>query len=426
MSNWGPQTLTTQGQQYFAEFFAGEHKLNIDKIALGAGVPADIENATTLADEKATLTINSKTVDGSKCTFACSLINTAVDDVFVAKELGLFSGSRLLAVSLDSLPDTIPNKNLASPVVFDFTIVVEYDDATNVTVSVDDTGMANVGHLEDHMADSSAHANMTFTIDDTNVPTKDDALIKDLLDNAANRIKMIAGTDDWKTAADSNINTLASFITGLNVNDNNLMTSNTGNSQEVLDSLAHQIKAITGNDDWKQDPLTTIKALEGYMSVFATRDDIIRTDMGNDTHRFVAVKTGAWGIIRKNQALADVNRAGWDYALCLGKNFHNIMFERIAFLPFGPGNSAAFTLPVAFGPWDITTDIDGVAVSMDPVSWVKYYATSVREAGNTMIPVNAGVYMYPSNDSLTGQTIIYTDSLRHIGTTVYAIGFQGV
>lgn len=419
MSNWGPQTLTKQGQQYFAEFFAGEHKLNIDKIALGAGVPADIENATALADEKATLTINSKTVDGSKCTFACSLINTAVNDVFVAKELGLFSGSRLLAVSLDSLPDTIPNKNLASPVVFDFTIVVEYDDATNVTVSVDDTGMANVGQLEDHMADSSAHANMTFTIDDTNVPTKDDALIKDLLDNAANRIKMIAGTDDWKTTADSDINTLASFITGLNVDDNNLMTGNTGNTQEVLDSLAHQIKAITGNDDWKQDPMTTVKALEGYMSVFATRDDIIRTDMGNDTYRFVAVKTGAWGIIRKNQALADINRIGWDYALCLGKNFCNLTIQKYANFTLPAGNSINIPLLVTYN----LTDPRDIAFFCG----ANFGAQSQRVPVNTFVYRDASQYLpgHTSNE-VSYFNFMYTDSLRFVTGYTYMIGLSGV
>lgn len=412
MSNWGAQNLTKAGQKYFAEFFAGEHKLAIDKVALGAGILSDIENATALAEEKATLTINSKTVDGSKCVLSCSLVNTVVDDVFVATEIGLFSGDTLLAVSTDSLPDTIPNKNLPSPVVFDFTIAVEYDDATNVTVSVDDTGMANVGQLEEHMADSEAHANMTFTIDDTKTPTKDDALIKDLLSNAANRIKMIAGTDDWKASADSNINTLAGYITGLNVNDNNLMSGNTGNTQEIMDSLAHQIKAITGNDDWKQDPATTIKAIEGYMSVFATRDDIIRTDMGNDTYRFVAVKTGAWGIIRKNQELTNLGVTGWDYALCLGKNFHELLVQRIAFAQAGTGNSNSFNFLSAYAGLTNSRYMR-VFVGMSIGNW------------SSRPKINASMFVR-TNTNFNSAVVTFTDAARLQGITLYAIGFQGV
>src|SRR5690606_29374895 len=111
-------------------------------------------------------------------------------------------------------------------------------------------------------------------------PQSDTGKIPALLSGLANRIKAIMGTPDWKNDPPTTLAALASQSNQINVDQNAAPTGDIGNIQQVVSWLANRIKAITGRNDWKDDPAVNLQTLADA----ATHEDISFHSQSKSTH----------------------------------------------------------------------------------------------------------------------------------------------
>ena len=167
MSNWSSTQLTDLGRALDAKVTAGTTLLSFTKMKLGSGTETaeDIPAMTDLVSPKLVLGISSCAVSASDDTI-CELISVAsssdVEDSFVVRELGVFAtdpdvGEILYAVMLDSTPDTMPNKNVSSPVTVTYQVNIVSDNASSITAVIDPAGLVTASVLQAHNDSISAH-----------------------------------------------------------------------------------------------------------------------------------------------------------------------------------------------------------------------------------------------------------------------------
>lgn len=191
MSNWSSTQLTDLGRALDAKVTAGTTLLSFTKMKLGSGTETaeDIPAMTDLVSPKLVLGISSCAVSASDDT-VCELISVAsssdVEDSFVVRELGVFAtdpdvGEILYAVMLDSTPDTMPNKNVSSPVTVTYQVNIISANASSITAVIDPAGLVNVAALEaairGHDTAPNAHAGVLLTREITPAFNKRDVVI---------------------------------------------------------------------------------------------------------------------------------------------------------------------------------------------------------------------------------------------------------
>ena len=160
MSNWANQQLTQRGRELQAKVEAGHCKLAMTKMKIGCGKTAaeDILDMTDLRDPRLVLNISSCVVsesDATVCTVTSVASSSDVDSSFLVTELGLYAedpdvGEILYLVSLDSVPDTMPNKDIASPVTLTYQLDIVSSNAANITAVITPSGLATVKMLSEH------------------------------------------------------------------------------------------------------------------------------------------------------------------------------------------------------------------------------------------------------------------------------------
>lgn len=167
MSNWSSTQLTDLGRALDAKVTAGTTLLSFTKMKLGSGTETaeDIPAMTDLVSPKLVLGISSCAVSASDDT-VCELISVAsssdVEDSFDVRELGVFAtdpdvGEILYAVMLDSTPDTMPNKNVSSPVTVTYQVNIVSANASSITAVIDPAGLVTTSVLQAHNDSISAH-----------------------------------------------------------------------------------------------------------------------------------------------------------------------------------------------------------------------------------------------------------------------------
>lgn len=160
MSNWANQQLTQRGRELQAKVEAGHCKLTMTKMKIGCGKTAaeDILDMTDLRDPRLVLNISSCAVnesDATVCTVTSVASSNDVDSSFLVTELGLYAedpdaGEILYLVSLDSVPDTMPNKHVASPVTLTYQLDIVSSNAANITAVITPNGLATAKMLSEH------------------------------------------------------------------------------------------------------------------------------------------------------------------------------------------------------------------------------------------------------------------------------------
>lgn len=160
MSNWANQQLTQRGRELQAKVEAGHCKLAMTKMKIGCGKTAaeDILDMTDLRDPRLVLNISSCAVnesDATVCTVTSVASSSDVDSSFLVTELGLYAedpdaGEILYLVSLDSVPDTMPNKHVASPVTLTYQLDIVSSNAANITAVITPNGLATAKMLSEH------------------------------------------------------------------------------------------------------------------------------------------------------------------------------------------------------------------------------------------------------------------------------------
>ena len=160
MSNWANQQLTQRGRELQAKVEAGQCKLAMTKMKIGCGktVTDDILDMTDLRDPRLVLNISGCVVnesDATVCTVTSVASSNDVESSFLVTELGLYAndpdvGEILYLVSLDSVPDTMPNNSVASPVTLTYQLDIVSSNASNITAVITPNGLATAKMLSEH------------------------------------------------------------------------------------------------------------------------------------------------------------------------------------------------------------------------------------------------------------------------------------
>lgn len=160
MSNWANQQLTQRGRELQAKVEAGQCKLAMTKMKIGCGktVTDDILDMTDLRDPRLVLNISGCVVnesDATVCTVTSVASSNDVENSFLVTELGLYAndpdvGEILYLVSLDSVPDTMPNNRVASPVTLTYQLDIVSSNASNITAVITPNGLATAKMLSEH------------------------------------------------------------------------------------------------------------------------------------------------------------------------------------------------------------------------------------------------------------------------------------
>ena len=69
--------------------------------------------------------------------------------------------------------------------------------------------------LSEHNSDSSAHSNLTLTMNDSLIPTKDTDMLANLLSGLGRRFRDVTGKGNWYDAPDISLATLATLVGNL-------------------------------------------------------------------------------------------------------------------------------------------------------------------------------------------------------------------
>jgi len=94
-------------------------------------------------------------------------------------------------------------------------------------------------------------------VDQNQAPQADAGKIPTLLSGIVNRIKAITGMPDWKNTPPTTLAGVHNQVNNITVDQSKRPESDTGNIQQLLSWIVNRLKAITGRDDWKDDPGVT-------------------------------------------------------------------------------------------------------------------------------------------------------------------------
>ena len=160
MSNWSEQQFTRKGAELRAKVEAGQCKLALTKMKIGNGSVAvsEIVGMSDLKSPQLSFGISSCTIskeDNTVCEVVGVASSSNVENSFLVTEMGLYAtdpdaGEILYLVCLDSVPDTMPNKNTASPVTLTYQFDIVTSNTANVTAVISPSGLVTAKAFEEH------------------------------------------------------------------------------------------------------------------------------------------------------------------------------------------------------------------------------------------------------------------------------------
>ena len=160
MSNWSEQQFTRKGAELRAKVEAGKCKLALTKMKIGNGsvTVGEIEHMIDLKSPQLVFGISSCTVseeDSTVCKTVGIASSSNVENSFSVSEMGLYAtdpdiGEILYLVCIDSAPDTMPNKRVASPVTLTYQFDIVTSNTANVTAMITPTGLATAKMVNEH------------------------------------------------------------------------------------------------------------------------------------------------------------------------------------------------------------------------------------------------------------------------------------
>lgn len=107
-------------------------------------------------------------------------------------------------------------------------------------------------------------------LDPNHEPDADAGKIPTILSGIVNRLKAITGMPDWKNTPPTTLAGVHNQVNNITVNQNQSPQSDTGNLQQMLSWIVNRLRAITGREDWKDDPGVTLQDISDK----ASHDDI--------------------------------------------------------------------------------------------------------------------------------------------------------
>lgn len=165
MANWQGAVLTNAGLALQSKVEAGLSKLNLTKLKLGDGVPAELETMTDLAHPVQEVGINSVTDNEDGTVVVNGLVtNEGLTEGYYLREYGLFakddSGNEVLyCVSIDSNPDYLQPEGSATVISEEIGLTIAIGNAAVLNVTISPTGMATMVDLDNHSRSAIAHEN---------------------------------------------------------------------------------------------------------------------------------------------------------------------------------------------------------------------------------------------------------------------------
>lgn len=160
MSNWSEQQFTRKGAELRAKVEAGKCKLALTKMKIGNGsvTVGEIEHMTDLKSPQLVFGFSSCSVseeDSAVCKTVGIASSSNVENSFSVSEMGLYAtdpdiGEILYLVCIDSAPDTMPNKRVASPVTLTYQFDIVTSNTANVTAMITPTGLATAKMVNEH------------------------------------------------------------------------------------------------------------------------------------------------------------------------------------------------------------------------------------------------------------------------------------
>ena len=281
MANWSAFTLTDKGLALQAKVNAGSTELKFTKFVIGSGVPSGTINAMTeLAHKEMDVPINQISVEKNTVTMSGVITNTGVSVGFTLQEFGLNAtdpdeGEILYGVMTDPNPDFIPAEGTATVVSQEFELHLTVSNTGNVSAVLDPTALVTKAMLDAHDANESAHQK-AFEKHNKDEAAHPFLLKKITTDIAAHNTATNAHSNfDWvKTMSAASdglhfrtrnasadtvlnlINTLQATLT-----QETVPTGNTGTVLALLSGIIHQIKALSGKENWWETPKDSFETL---------------------------------------------------------------------------------------------------------------------------------------------------------------------
>ncbi len=163
MANWQGAVLTNAGLALQSKVEAGLSKLNLTKLKLGDGVPAELETMTDLAHPVQEVGINSITDNEDGTVVVNGLVtNEGLTEGYYLREYGLFakddSGNEVLyCVSIDSNPDYLQPEGSATVISEEIGLTIAIGNAAVLNVTITPTGMATMVDLNNHNSSTKTH-----------------------------------------------------------------------------------------------------------------------------------------------------------------------------------------------------------------------------------------------------------------------------
>lgn len=137
------QVLTSKGKALQAKVEAEKSTLNLTRMAVGSGTGmnlSDYDDATALENERHSMLITGKEQSGGACIITAGLTSDAVDEGFIATELGLFAkdgdGEILYAVSLFEGGQYIPGKLEGTGIDLEFTMTIVFSSDATISATL--------------------------------------------------------------------------------------------------------------------------------------------------------------------------------------------------------------------------------------------------------------------------------------------------
>jgi hypothetical protein len=255
MANYKGIILTLKGRALLAKAQTGA-LLQFTRAKIGdgeIGQGESLDNLNDLVTPRLNLEItNLQALSNGTCKIRTHITNEGVTQGFFIKEYGLFANDPdtneeiLYAITTATEPDYLPADGTATIVNNQFDVNILVGNATNISASVNPNGLTNQQDFEDHIYknDLETHTEGIRIIDQTQVPYGNEGTLTQIIDWYAHQIRAITGEQNWYDEPISNIDELYKMLQKLML-QLEVDGRAPGNAGSFLDDLAGSIKNMT-------------------------------------------------------------------------------------------------------------------------------------------------------------------------------------
>jgi len=255
MANYKGIILTLKGRALLAKAQTGL-LLQFTRAKIGdgeIGQGESLDNLNDLVSPRLSLEItNLQALSNGTCKVRTHITNAGLTQGFFIKEFGLFAsdpitGEEILyAVTTATEPDYLPADGTATIVHNQFDVNILVGNATNITASVNPNGLTNQADFEDHIYknDLDTHHEGVRTINQTQVPYDNYGKLTDIINEYAHQIRAITGEPNWYDHPISNILELYKMLQKLML-QLEVDGRAPGNSGSFFDDLNGTLKNMT-------------------------------------------------------------------------------------------------------------------------------------------------------------------------------------